>query len=174
MPHHALVTVFGPDRPGLIAEIAGRLFDLGINLGDLSFAVLGEAADFSVICEVPDGIDLAALKAEVAAIDLPPATVVEVVRFPLAPLQPPSGRTTHRIEFDGLDQPGLIARLSEILLEYGANIVRLEAEKVVRADGDSYAIRIAARIPPDAAEACLATLANTAGELRMACRWAAV
>ena len=38
---YVLVSVFCPDRTGLIAAIAGRLFDLGANLGDTSFTVLG-------------------------------------------------------------------------------------------------------------------------------------
>jgi len=41
-----LVSVFCPDRKGLISDIAGRLFELGGNLGDTTFAVLGEAAQF--------------------------------------------------------------------------------------------------------------------------------
>ena len=52
MPH-VLLSVFCPDRTGLVAAIAGRLFELGVNLGDTSFAVLGTAAEFTAICRIP-------------------------------------------------------------------------------------------------------------------------
>jgi hypothetical protein len=37
MTNYALVSIFYPARQGLAAAITGRLFDLGINLGDRSF-----------------------------------------------------------------------------------------------------------------------------------------
>ena len=52
MPN-VLVSVFCPDRTGLVSAIAGRLFEIGANLGDTSFAVLGAGAEFSAICDIP-------------------------------------------------------------------------------------------------------------------------
>jgi hypothetical protein len=36
---------------------------------------------------------------------------------------------------------------------------------------EQYEIRIAVWIPPENVKSCLAIVANTAGELRMKCRW---
>ena len=38
--YKALLTVFSPDRVGLISEVSGLLFDQGINIGDTSFSIL--------------------------------------------------------------------------------------------------------------------------------------
>ena len=65
----------------------------------------------------------------------------------------------------------MVARVAEILTQYQANIVRLNSEKVPGPEGDVYAVRIAVWLPPARARACLATLANTAGELRLSCDW---
>src|SRR5262245_7561107 len=50
MAKSALVSVICEDRTGLIAAITGRMFDLGINLGDTTFAVLGTGAEFTTLC----------------------------------------------------------------------------------------------------------------------------
>ena len=44
MTDYALVSIFCPDREGLVAAVTRRLFDLGINLGDTAFSVLGLGA----------------------------------------------------------------------------------------------------------------------------------
>ena len=56
MANIALVSILCRDHPGLIAAIAGRLFDIGANLGDTTFAVLGGAAEFNSVCELPDEV----------------------------------------------------------------------------------------------------------------------
>ena len=66
MSNIALVSVLCQDHPGLIAAIAGRLFDIGANLGDTTFAVLGGAAEFNSVCELPD-----------ANVPLPPRTAMK-------------------------------------------------------------------------------------------------
>src|SRR5687768_4729789 len=65
----ALVSITAADRVGLVSAIAGRLYDLGINLRDTTFATLGQGADFTAVCEMPDDLDLDALRA--ALVDLP-------------------------------------------------------------------------------------------------------
>ena len=81
------------------------------------------------------------------------------------------GHITHRIEITGPDSPGLIARLSEAFVGYGANIVRMNSERVPGSGGVNYTTRIAVSIPPGKEQACLATVGNTAAELKLACRW---
>ena len=53
-----LVSIIGPDRVGLVSAVTSRLFDLGADLGDTSFAVLGGGAEFTAICEFPGGMEL--------------------------------------------------------------------------------------------------------------------
>jgi glycine cleavage system transcriptional repressor len=112
----ALISIICEDRPGVIAAVTGRLYDLEINLGDTSFAVLG-------------------------------------------------------IEITGDDSPGLIARLSEAFATFGANIVALNSQSVAGASGAGFLLRLAISVPEDKAPACLATVANTAGQMNLKCQW---
>ncbi|TVR82954.1 MAG: amino acid-binding protein [Rhodospirillales bacterium] len=170
----ALVSISCPDRVGLIAAITGTLFDLGGNLGDTSFAVLGAAADFTSVVELPDGTELADVDSALRALPELADAQVSVVPFTLAPVHGPTGRITHRIVVSGGDRPGLVARLSELFIEFGANIVRLDAERIPGPAGTTYGVIMSVHIPEAAAETCLATVANTAGSLGLTCHWEAV
>src|SRR4051812_11281980 len=151
------ISVLTADRTGLIAAIAGRLFDLGANLGDTTFAVLGEGAEFTSIADLPAGVRPSDVRAALTAIPEIAGGQVEVAPYEFKPHLGPSGRVTHRITVTGGDQPGLVARLAEAFGQYGANIVHLEAQKVVEPAPGRYLTRFAVFIPDEAVERCLAT-----------------
>jgi glycine cleavage system transcriptional repressor len=171
MARTALVSIICEDHIGLIAEVSGRLFDLGADLGDTTFAVLGTAAEFTLVCELPESLQLAEVEHELRRLPLLEGAKLTVAPFAYGAVHGPAGRITHRIEIIGPDSPGLIARISEAFVGYGANIVRLNSERVPGTGGAKYATRIAVSIPQDTRQACLATVANTAAELRLTCRW---
>lgn len=161
----ALVSIIGPDRVGLVSAITGRLFDLGANLGDTAFAVLGGGAEFTAICEFAAEMDLETLESELEALPELDGAEVSVSRFELASVHPASETITHMFTVSGGDSPGLMARLCEVFEQFNANIVRLNSERVPGGDGHQYVITTAVAIPPDSAATCIATIANTAGEL---------
>lgn len=169
-----LVSVMCADRTGLVAAITGRLFDLGANLGDTTFAVLGGGGEFASVCDVPEQLSPAEIQAELSALPEIGGGKVTVEPFSLAPDHGPSGRITHRIVVSGGNRPGLVARLSEVFVQFRANIVELNAQRVRDEGGDLYLTRFAVWIPGQNAESCLATVDNTAGELTLTCRWEAV
>ena len=160
-----LISIFCPDRTGLVAAITGRLFEIGANLGDTSFSMLGAGAEFSSVCEVPDELPPAEIEADLAALPLLQGARVSVRLFDLDAHHGPAGRISHRIAVTGGNRPGLVARLSEVFGEFHANIVRMDAQAYP--EQGVYVTRFAVSIP-DRTEACLATIANTAGELNLA------
>lgn len=162
-----LISIFCPDRTGLVAAITGRLFEIGANLGDTSFAVLGTGAEFTSVLEVPDGLDAPGVEADLARLPELQGARISVRPFEMGAEHGPSGRVTHQIAVSGGDRPGLIARLSEVFGEYGANIVRIDAQRWH--DQGLYVTRFAVAIG-ERRDSCLATIANTAGELNLTCR----
>lgn len=177
MTETALVSIICEDYTGLIAEVTGRLYDLGVNLGDTTFAVLGGAAEFTSVCELPKGVNLAGVEKDLRTLPglaRQTRAKISVTPFGFAAVHADTARITHRIEITGEDSPGLLARLSEVFVGYGANIVRLNSEHIPGVDtdrGDRYVSRFSVSIPPEKAQACLATVANTAAELRHTCHW---
>jgi glycine cleavage system transcriptional repressor len=170
MANIALVSVLCQDRPGLIAAVAGRLYDIGANLDDTTFAVLGGAAEFNAVCELPDGVSLTSVEEELGEITNLAGAKISVTPFGYEPVHAEQAHITHRIEITGIDSPGLIARLSEVFMQFGANIVRLNSERLPGARDARYMLRIAVYIPPEKANTCLATVSNTAAQLALTCR----
>jgi glycine cleavage system transcriptional repressor len=70
----------------------------------------------------------------------------------------------------GGDQPGLVARLSEIFTQFDANIVRLDAQTLPDRAGERYVLRFSVSIPVERSEVCLSAVANTAETLGLTCR----
>lgn len=174
MTKNLLVSVICKDRVGLVAALTGRLFDLGGNLADTTFAVLGEGCEFTTVAEFADDTDAQAVERELSGLDDLAGAEVSVTPFALGTVHGPLGRLTHRVVVSGGDRPGLIARLSELFGEFGANIVRLNSERIPGQGGDDYVVTFGVSIPEAAAQTCLATVDNTAGELGLKCRSYAV
>ncbi|MGQ9367305.1 glycine cleavage system protein R [Azospirillum sp. ST 5-10] len=166
----ALVSTVGSDRVGLVSAITGALFDEGVNLRDATFAVMGHGAEFSAVCELPETADLGALEAVLTGLPELAGAQVRVAPFAFDPTPGPLGRITHRVEVSGGDQPGLIARMSEIFTQFDANIVRLEAQTLPEPQGERYVIRFAVSIPEERRSPCLAAVSNTAESLGLTCR----
>lgn len=166
----ALVSILCLDRVGLVAAIADCLFAAGVNLRDTSFAVLGRGAEFTSVCELPAGLDAGRLREELARLPDLEGAQLRVVPYGFDPLPGPMGQITHRIEVSGGDQLGLIARLAEIFAQNGANIVRLDAQKLPESEGGRYVTRFSVWLPRDRAALCIAAVANTAGSLGLESR----
>ncbi len=112
-----IISVICPDRPGLIAALAERLFELGANLGDAAFAVLGRGAEFTAACTLPAGVGGAEIDSALRALPETRDGEISVRAFAFAAEQDDSGRTTHLIEVGGGDCPGLVARLGSGLIK---------------------------------------------------------
>lgn len=169
MTVNALVSISCVDKVGLVAAISGFLFDVGGNLGDLSFSVLGAAADFTAVVEFPDATDLAAVEQGLKDLSELEAASVAVSPFNMTTIHGADARATHRLTVSGGDRPGLVARLSEVFVQFDTNIVRLVAEQIGGAAGIQYVVVMDLHIPAPNVRSCLATVVNTAGGLGLTC-----
>ncbi len=167
----ALISILCEDRPGLIADVTGRLYDLGINLGDTTFAVLGGGAKLTLVAKLPPGITISDVDDELQSMPVLQGAELSVAPFAYRETHDPSADITHRIEITGDDSPGLIARLSEALRPMGANIVELNSDSVPGASGARFLLRMAISVPNGKEAVCMATVANTAGQMNLSCRW---
>ncbi len=166
-----LISILCTDRTGLVSAVTSRLFELGANLGDTTFAVLGSAAELTTLVEIPDTLTAETVEGDLKALPEIGDGKVTVTNFKRPAVHGPSGQLTHYLRITGGDSPGLIARLSEVFVQYEANIIGMNAEKVPRTEGDQYLIRFAVWIPEKRADACIATVVNTTEDLRLACHW---
>jgi glycine cleavage system transcriptional repressor len=171
MPNTALVSIICEDHTGLIADVTGRLFDLGVNLGDATFAVLGGGAEFTLVAKLPSGLGLPEIEQELKSLALLKDAKLSVSPFTYRETHDEKAHITHRVEITGDDSPGLVARLSEALPKFGANIVRLNSESMPSESGARFLLRMALSVPAAKEASCMATIANTASQLNLKCHW---
>lgn len=167
----ALVSILCEDHAGLIADVTGRMYDLGVNLGDTTFAVLGGGAEFTLVAHLANDVSLSTLESELKSLKILKDAKLTVAPFTYRPTHDEHAHITHRIEISGDDSPGLIARLSEAFRAYGVNIVRLNSESAPSESGARFILRMAIWVPDNKAAACMATVANTASQMNLKCVW---
>jgi glycine cleavage system transcriptional repressor len=111
------VAVMGRDRPGIVAEVSGRLFERGCNIEDVVTSQLSGHFALMLVCAGPPGVSADAVRLEMAALagDLHVA-VWDVDERPIPP------RATHVVTVYGPDRPGIVHRVATVLAERGVNI----------------------------------------------------
>lgn len=165
-----LLAIVCPDKPGLISAITACLFDLGINLGDANFVILGEGAEFSAVLEVPESLTQEAVEHGLSTLSELADADIRIKPFNYGTLRSDTGLNTHHILLEGQDQPGLVARLTELLSDYDSNIERMDTRKLSKTEDANYVIDLWVSIPEHRTEACIAAVNNTAAALGMTCR----
>ncbi|HEY6000859.1 MAG TPA: ACT domain-containing protein [bacterium] len=131
------VFVVGPDRPGIIAAVTRSLFEQGCNLEDVSQTVLqGQFVGIFVVA-VPAGAAGEALGRALRE-RLDPLGLSVHLREVAAGAPPPAAAERYVITTVGPDRPGLVAGISGLLAEFGANITNLKAIARGRREGTEY------------------------------------
>jgi glycine cleavage system transcriptional repressor len=145
MPRFA-ISVFGRDRPGIVAAVTRVLADAGCNLEDTSMTILrGHFAMMLVVAggTGTDAADLAAGLGPVAdRLDLQVSvrTVADGVTAAGA------GGERWAAAVYGADRPGLVAGIAEALAAHQVNIVDLATRLVGGADA-VYAMHFELEVP---------------------------
>ncbi len=165
-----LVSIVGKDQVGVISEVTSYLFDVGANIADSSYAVLGGGFEFSAVATFTSGDTPDEISNGLANLQTLAGARIAVAPFAFETTRGETATISHVVEITGGDRPGLIARISEVLVEYGANVVRMSSKRNVDEAGQAhYRTRFAIWAPEDRVQALESALFNTAGSLRLEC-----
>ncbi|MEM5790218.1 MAG: ACT domain-containing protein [Syntrophobacteraceae bacterium] len=122
-----IVSVLGHDRPGIISAVSNVLFRSGCNIEDVSQTILQTEFAGVFIASIPDSMTADDLQSQLVE-KLGPMGLSVLFRTmePKGVWQaPPSDPFV--ITTLGLDRPGLVAGVTELLARYGINISNLKA-----------------------------------------------
>jgi glycine cleavage system transcriptional repressor len=134
------VSAVGLDRPGIIAGVAERLAAHGANVTDSRMAILRGHFAMTLIVE---GAERDRLAADLEQLDaLESVSVTEVAEAAANPRSQP----THVVSVHGADHPGILAAVTHVLAEAGANVTDLQT----RLAGELYVMIIDVAVPPGA------------------------
>jgi len=146
--------VIGPDRPGIVADVAEALAGVGANLTDSTMTRLRGHFAMTLICNAPS-----AAAAEVA---LEPLTgVLTTVRTVEPESDKAGGGEPYLVSVHGADRLGIVAAVTRVVAASGGNITDLST----RLAGTLYVLIAEVDLPPGAADELAERLAVAAAEL---------
>lgn len=151
------ITVIGRDRPGIVADVAGVLADLGANLTDSTMTRLRGHFAMTLVCTGPAAADVQAALEPMAERTQLLATVRAVGPEESAE---PTGEP-YVLSVHGADRLGIVASLTRVVADAGGNITDL----TTRLAGPLYVLVAEVELPPGTAEATEARLTEAAKEL---------
>jgi glycine cleavage system transcriptional repressor len=129
-----LISLFGKDRPGIVAEVSKVLYQLNLNIEDSSMTRLkGEFTIMLIVSSPTERIEediLSALEEVKDKLGL----WVACKRLPEDWQEECERKEIYRIVVSGADKPGIVYNVSKLLSEKGINISDLRTEK----RGDLY------------------------------------
>ena len=160
---HVALTAVGTDRPGIVAALAGAVYDLGCNIEDADSTVLRGVFAVTLVVAVPAELDGPGLE-RAAGSALGPLGATVSVRAIAADPGPPA-HATHRMRAHGADRPGIVALLSRLLADRGVNMTSFSSHA---SDDDEPVTTLEAEVhvPPGVDAAMLARdLIETATDL---------
>ncbi len=123
-----IISVFGPDRPGIIATVSRILFDRNCNIENVRQTILQSEFTGVFIAGIPEDLSPDALY-----IHLEDGLQPLNLRVFLKPLEqkPPDPAFADSEPFiittKGPDQKGLVAAITEIIADFGVNVANLQA-----------------------------------------------
>jgi glycine cleavage system regulatory protein len=165
MPNTSLVlTILGPDRPGLVEQIARLVAEHEGNWLESRMAHL--AGQFAGILRVE--VDAARAESLTQALAGMAKSGLETIVHPDPAASIPSNRPLVKLDLLGQDRPGIIRQISGVLAALGVNVEELNTECRAAAETGQPLFHAMAdlRLPPDVSEDELrSALENVAADL---------
>jgi glycine cleavage system transcriptional repressor len=135
------VTVVGHDRPGIIADVTGRLAALGFNLEDSTMTLLRGHFAMMLICAGP--VEPAEVEQALAPITADGSLLVSAREVPPEP-DPEQLGEPYVLTVHGGDRAGIVSAVTHEVAGVGGNITDL----TTRLAGDLYLLVAEVDLPP--------------------------
>lgn len=124
MKEWKMLTLVGEDRPGIVAKVTDKLFEVGANLGEASMMRLGANFTIMMMVDYAGKSDQLERLLEPVAEELGLRVHADEVSAHLhRHVEPDVAITVY-----GADQAGIVARVAGALAEAGLNILELDSD----------------------------------------------
>ncbi len=151
MADRYIMTAFGKDRTGIVADVTRLLFDSDCNLEDTTMSMLADEFTLSLLfsCNNPD-IE-ALLEKECRRLEHDKG--ISAFIRPLQTQQKKSqrGYKTCTLHIEGLDQAGIVYKTSQFLADHQLNIIQLDstAKASPQSGATIYSMDIHIQVPEE-------------------------
>jgi len=148
------ITVIGPDRTGIVADVSEALAGVGANLSDSTMTRLRGHFAMTLICTGPSA-------AEVEKALSPLGGLLSTVRAVAPESDADADGEPYLVSVHGADRLGIVAAVTRVVAEAGGNITDL----TTRLTGPLYVLVAEVGLPPGTADDLAMRLAATAQDL---------
>jgi glycine cleavage system transcriptional repressor len=166
MTSRFIMTAFGKDRPGIVADVTRVLYENGCNLEENSMTLLADEFTLILLFSTPGAGDEERLLAECRRLEKDRGISAFIRPLSERSEFSAAGLKSYVVEVEGLDQSGIVYRVSQHLADLGLNI--LDLKSTVKSSPESgtalYQMQIhiqtASDLSADDIEASLAPVAD--------------
>ena len=153
MENRYIMTAFGKDRTGIVADVTRLLFDSDCNLEDTSMSMLADEFTLSLLfsCNNPKIEELLAKDCRRLELDKGISAFVRPLKEQQQKLQ--KGFKTCTLHIEGLDQAGIVYKTSQFLADHQLNIIQLNSTAMASPESGAtiYSMDIHILVPEEIA-----------------------
>ena len=151
MENRHIMTAFGKDRPGIVADVTKMLYENGCNLEDTSMTLLADEFTLILLFTCKDHAVEDRLLKECRRLEKERGLSAFMRPLGQRPLPKAEKLANCTLHVEGLDQAGIVYKVSQFLADSGINIVDLKSE--VKASPESgtsvYMMDIHVQLPKE-------------------------
>ncbi len=133
MDDWVLISIFGQDRPGIVASVSRVLYQNSCNIDDLSQTAIKGQFAMILIATAPQENSLGRLKGDFAELSRDLDLEIHLRRIKEEEMVPyaTEGVEPFVITVRGEDRPGLVYGIAEVLAERGINITKMDGKRAL-------------------------------------------
>ena len=147
----AFITVMGEDRVGIIASVTQKLYEKKCNLEDISMTLLDGQFAMMMAIWIPKKGSLKRIGEDLRDLGKKLKVGISIHEFkPSAVSVKKSRKKNYLIHAIGLDQVGIVHRISQIMSKHQMNIVDLNSKVLERRNRNLYALVLEIETGPKA------------------------
>jgi len=151
MKREYVITAVGKDRPGIVAGVTEVLFELGGNIEDSSMTILAGEFAMILIVSLPDGVMLGDVEEKLDAVRKSLRLVLSIKELGPDEKERASGRYEEKymISVLGVDKPGIVYRVTELLAKNGVNITDVQTKMAGEIGNPIYTMVLEVEVPKE-------------------------
>ncbi|TKB25360.1 hypothetical protein FCL47_15030 [Desulfopila sp. IMCC35006] len=151
MQKYYIMTAFGQDRVGIVADVTRLLYENGCNLEDTTMNLLADQFTLNLLFSCTQNTIEEHLSRECRRLELEKGISAFVRSLPAPQKSPRKKDKTCTLHIEGLDQAGIVYKTSKFLAEKKLNIVHLNSTAQASPESGAllYRMDIQIQIPED-------------------------
>jgi glycine cleavage system transcriptional repressor len=149
MEQRFIMTAFGKDRPGIVADVTQLIYESGCNLEDSEMTRLSD--EFAMILLFSGNADGLEDKLTMGCrrLEIEKGLSAYIRSVPPAEVQGEKEQSVHTLSVEGFDQAGIMYKVSRFLAQNSINIIDLRSKLTRSAESGQpfYTIKMMIEIP---------------------------